>query len=123
MSVSGRGEGGGDAVAAELDVAALVFGNRTKIRILRYLSAHPTVDRAQLEAATAIHGPTLSLNMQQLEDANLVIASLPREKRRGRVLSYTLNRERMDMLLSLLTSYIAGTGAERDAAKGSDRSS
>lgn len=107
--MSPRGLWSVDPENPDLDVAISVMGNRNKMLVLRFLYQHGASPRVAIEKATDIQGPTLSLNLRQLEEAGVVASDLPPgESRRGRVLTYSLNRDRLRQLSALWVSFVSG---------------
>jgi len=107
MSPSGPWSAGPENV--DLDAAIGVMGNRSKLLILRHLSEVSSAHWSDLERATELRKPTLSLNLRQLEEVGVITSSIPPEAdRRGRKITYTLSRERLQQLTQVWVDFVSG---------------
>lgn len=94
--------------APTLEMAQAVMGNRTKSLIVRHLWQEGPSVGGDILAGTQVSGGTLSQAMKQLEDWNVVEASLPPDKRHGRPVQYTLDRDRVRALIAVWVDFIEG---------------
>lgn len=92
----------------DLDVASAVMGNRNKSLIIRHLWQTGSSTGTEIITATGISGPTMSLAMQQLEQWLLVTASIPPQERHGRPVTYTLDRNRIQHLVTVWMDFVTG---------------
>lgn len=101
-------DSGTDLGPPTLEMAQAVMGNRTKSLIVRHLWQEGPSVGGDILAGTQVSGGTLSQAMKQLEDWRIVEASLPPEKRHGRPVRYTLDRDRVRTLIAVWTDFIEG---------------
>lgn len=94
----------------DLDAAAVAYGTPVRMQIVRHLRVSGPSMRYQLEQATGIKHALLVQSLNKLEATGVVTVNLPPEERSTRALTYTLNRDRADYLLGLMTAYIRAQG-------------
>lgn len=97
-----------DPANPDLDVATAVMGNRNKSLIVRHLWQNGPTTGPELQRATGLLGPTLSLATQQLEEWGVVVGSLPTEMRHGRAVTYTLDTDRLRDLIRMWMEFVTG---------------
>lgn len=90
----------------DLDVAVGILGNRNKTTIVRHLWLNGPTTGRELVKATGLLGPTFSLAMQQLEEWLVVSGDLDKEQRHGRLVTYTLDRDRFEGLVQTYMRYV-----------------
>lgn len=95
---------------AEFDIASAIVGNRTKADIVKYLWLHGPTGPSELMRELGMLQGTVSAALRQLEQWAVVASDIPVEQRRGRTVTYTLNRERLQQLIDLSRDYIIGGG-------------
>lgn len=84
------------------------FGTMFSRAILRYLSIHGPTGAAQLARELGTDANTARRTLQGLENAGVVAADVPAGQRRGRAVTFTVQPERLDHLLSELKDYLLG---------------
>lgn len=92
----------------DLDVATAVMGNRTKSLIVRHLWQNGPSTGVEIASGTRLVGATMSLAMQQLEQWGIVSGHIPPEMRHGRLVTYTLDQERVRQLMRIWFDFIRG---------------
>ncbi|WP_162486271.1 MULTISPECIES: hypothetical protein [Micrococcaceae] len=90
----------------DLDAAAVAYGTPVRLQIMRHLRLAGPSMRYQLEQATGIKHALLVQSLNRLEATGVVLVNLPPAERSTRALTYALDRERADYLLSLVAKYV-----------------
>ncbi|WP_431230897.1 helix-turn-helix domain-containing protein [Paenarthrobacter nicotinovorans] len=76
--------------------------------ILRHLSTNGPAGAADLARELGTDANTARRALQGLEEAGLVVADVPSGQRRGRTVTFTVQPERLEHLLSALKDYLLG---------------
>jgi DNA-binding HxlR family transcriptional regulator len=90
----------------DLDAALVAYGTAVRMQILRHLRTAGPSMRYQISEATGISPSVLGQSLSKLEAIGAIVANLPPSERSTRALTYTVNKTRVDQLLSLLGSYV-----------------
>ncbi|QZQ53763.1 ArsR family transcriptional regulator (plasmid) [Curtobacterium sp. TC1] len=95
-----------DPTEPDLDVASAIMGNRTKALVVRYLWLNGSTTASELVRELGILQGTISASMQQLEQWAVVSTDVPADRRHGRSVTYTLDRERLQQLIDLWRAFV-----------------
>ncbi|MEV7135830.1 helix-turn-helix domain-containing protein [Arthrobacter sp. NPDC093128] len=76
--------------------------------ILRHLSMNGPTGAADLARALGTDPNTARRTLQHLEEAELVEADVPAGQRRGRAVTFSVNPDRLEILLNSLKDYLLG---------------
>jgi len=90
------------------------MGNRTKALIVRQLWTNGSATAGDLARELDVLQGTMSAAMLQLEDWGVVAADVPLADRHGRVVTYTLDRQRLNGLIDLWRSFVTAAGSTAD---------
>ncbi|MCV7493524.1 MarR family transcriptional regulator [Micrococcus luteus] len=94
------------APASPLDMAVVAFNSTLRIRILVLIARSPGLGAHDLATSLDTPRATLSLNLRTLEEAGLLTSSDTSEARRGRRLTYRLNREAYSAMIEALGAIV-----------------
>jgi len=94
------------APTSPLDAAVVAFNSSLRLRILGLISRSPGVGAHELATALEIPRATLSLNLRTLEEAGLLLPSDTSEARRGRRLSYRIDKDAYRQMIAALGQLI-----------------
>ena len=98
---------------AEIDVVLSLFGGQ-KIEIIKRLWGRENgAFRGEFEAEVSLPPASLSRRLLELEDAGVLEVNLPHGQRRGRGLTYKVDRSRVLAMLKLLETWITTNSVER----------
>lgn len=95
----------------DLDVASAIMGNRTKALIVRHLWVNGSATASEIAREIDVLQGTMSAAMLQLEEWGVVVADVPLADRHGRVVTYTLERQRLSDLIDLWRSFVTASDA------------
>lgn len=84
------------------------FGTMFSRAILRHLSIHGPTGAADLARELGTDSNTARRALRALEEAGLVTADAPAGQRRGRVVTFAIQPERLESLLAALKDYLLG---------------
>jgi predicted ArsR family transcriptional regulator len=84
------------------------FGTMFSRAILRHLSTNGPTGAAELARELGTDPNTARRTLQYLEEAGLVEADVPAGLRRGRAVTFTVQPERLEYLLTALKDYLLG---------------
>nr|WP_173233038.1 MarR family transcriptional regulator [Micrococcus sp. MG-2010-D12]AKF15831.1 transcriptional regulator, MarR family [Micrococcus sp. MG-2010-D12] len=87
-------------------MAVVAFNSTLRIRILVLIARSPGLGAHDLATSLDIPRATLSLNLRTLEEAGLLTSSDTSEARRGRRLTYRLNREAYSAMIEALGAIV-----------------
>ncbi len=90
------------APTSPLDAAVIAFNSPLRLRILELISRSPGVGAQELATTLEVPRATLSLNLRTLEEAGLLLPNDTSEERRGRRLSYRLDRDAYGEMIAAL---------------------
>lgn len=96
------------ALPGDVEMAIESFGTMFSRAILRHLSTHGPTGAADLARELGTDANTARRTLQGLEDAGLVTADVPPGQRRGRMVMFTVQPERLEYLLAALKDYLLG---------------
>ena len=90
----------------EAEIAMTTFGNRTRNEIIRYLLEHGPEPRGEIVANVDASDASVAKHLVLLEDAGIVEADVEPGRRHGRAPRYSVNPDRIRVLLEAHLQYL-----------------
>lgn len=85
-----------------------VLHTPAKQELIRWLCQHPGSSTAAVAQAFGISGEAARQRLTELETAGILSASVESGHRRGRVVTFTVDTDRLKVLLAALAAYVLG---------------
>jgi predicted ArsR family transcriptional regulator len=96
------------SLAKDIEMAIESLGTIFSRAIVRHLSLHGETGSADLAEALGTDPNTVRRCLKQLEDADLVAASVPIGHRRGRTVLFSVNPQELKSLMKALEDFLLG---------------
>ncbi|MBG0741319.1 helix-turn-helix transcriptional regulator [Paeniglutamicibacter antarcticus] len=90
----------------EVELAVATFGNRTRNEIIRHLLEHGPEPRGEIVANVEASEASVAKHLVLLEDAGIVSADVEPGRRHGRAPRYSVNPDRIRVLLEAHLQYL-----------------
>ncbi|MFK4298606.1 putative transcriptional regulator [Arthrobacter sp. GAS37] len=96
-----------------LEMAIQCFGSGPKDMVVSYLRQNPASFRSEIAEGTGLKAGTLQNQIDDLLEWGVIDSDIPTDKRgRGRASRYSVNRERVLVMLETMKEYLLGRDSE-----------
>lgn len=85
-----------------------VLHTPAKQELIRWLCQHPNSSTAAVAQTFGISVEAARQRLAELEDAGILTGSVASGHRRGRVVTFTVDTDRLKVLLAALAAYVLG---------------
>ncbi|MCY0906591.1 ArsR/SmtB family transcription factor [Arthrobacter sp. H14-L1] len=94
------------AWTSDVEAAIETFGNRGRNEIIRYLAEHGPVPRGDIVDAVSASEASVAQHLLALESTGVIVVDIVQGRRHGRSPRYSVDDDRVKVLLEAHTDYL-----------------